>query len=94
MLRGREGVDDDQPSAATRARQREDAGRRIVIVEAVAIGATLLWHLGPEQVPDPGDICSAVAVSEEAVVADAVEPCYALQRIKRFELSRVLRPRR
>lgn len=63
---------DDQPSAATRARQREDAGRRIVIVEAVAIGATLLWHLGPEQVPDPGDICRSVAVSEEAVMANAV----------------------
>ena len=59
-------------AAAARARQREDAGRRIGVVEAVAIGATVLRHLGPEQVPDPGDIGRSVAVSEEAVVADAV----------------------
>jgi len=83
---------DDQPPAATRARQREDAGRRIGIVEAVAIGAILLWHFGPEQVPDPGDIRRSVAVSEEAVVADAVlafgqdmdqEPADELSRFQR-----------
>ena len=72
MLCWRDCVDDDQLATATWARQREDAGRLIGIAEAVVIGVLLVWRLGPEQLPDPGDIGGTVAVSEEAVVADAV----------------------
>lgn len=42
MLRGCDCVDDDQLSAATRARQREGAWRLIGIAWAVVISATLV----------------------------------------------------
>lgn len=32
----------------------------------------MVWRFGPEQLPDPRDIGGTIAVSEEAVVADAV----------------------
>jgi len=63
---------DDQSATAAWAWQREDAGRFISIVVAVIVGVFMLRRPGPEQAPDPGDIGRAVAVSEEAVVADAV----------------------
>lgn len=72
MLRGRDRVDDDQPSAATRARQFQDTGKLIGIAEAVIVGVFLIWRFAPEQVPDPGNIGGPMAISEEAVMADAV----------------------
>ena len=38
----------------------------------VVIALIFAWCFDPEQFPDPGDIGGTVAVSEEAVVADAV----------------------
>ena len=76
MLRGRYGVDDDQPSAATRARQCQDTGKLIGIAEAVIVGVFLTRRFGPEQVPDPGNIGGPMAISKEAVVADAVLPLW------------------
>ena len=32
----------------------------------------MIWRFGPEQLPDPGDIGGAVAVSEDPIVANAV----------------------
>ena len=72
MLRGRESVDNDQPSATTWTRKRENAGRLISIAEAVIIGVTLVSRRSPEQLLDPGDIVDTVAVSEETIVADTV----------------------
>ena len=72
MLIWRNCIDDDQPSATTWTRKRENAGRLISIAEAVIIGVTLVSRRSPEQLPDPGDIVGTVAVSEETVVADAV----------------------
>ena len=63
---------DDQPPPAARAWHREDAGGRIGFVDRVIAGETRNRRFGPEQVPDPGDIGGTVAISEEAVVADAV----------------------
>ena len=71
MFRG-DRFGDDQSATAAWAWQREDAGRFISIVVAVIVGVFMLRRPGPEQAPDPGDIGRAVAVSEEAVVADAV----------------------
>lgn len=72
ILRGRDCVGDDQSPAATRARQCQDTGWLIGIVDAVVIGVSPVWRIGPEQASDPGDIGGTVAVSEEAVVTDAV----------------------
>ena len=72
MLRWCDCLDDDQPPAATRARKRQNAGRLIVIAEAIIIGVTLVTRRSPEQMPDPCDIGRAVAVSVEAIVANAV----------------------
>ena len=47
-------------------------GWLIGVVDAVVLGVFPVWRLDPEQVPDPGDIGGPVAVSKEAVVADAV----------------------
>ncbi len=69
MLGGRECVDDDQPSAAAWAGQREDAGWLIGIAFTCVFS---IWWLGPKQASYPGDIGGSVAISEEAVVADAV----------------------
>ena len=65
-------ADDDQLSTATRARQGENAGRLNGIARAAFIDVLMIWRLDPEQAPDPGDIGGTVAVSEEAVVSDAV----------------------
>jgi hypothetical protein len=65
-------LDDDQLPAATWTRQGEDSGWLIRIVGAVVIDVLMIWRIDPEQLPDPGDIGGAVAVSEEAVVANAV----------------------
>ena len=72
MLIWRNCVDDDQRPAATRARKRENAGKPIGIAKTVIIGLTLVSRRSPEQLPDPGDIGRAVAVSVEAIVTDAV----------------------
>ena len=66
----RDCLDDDQLSAATWARQREDTGR--LVAEAVVIDVILVWRIGSEQLSDPGDIGGPIAIAEEAVVADAV----------------------
>lgn len=63
---------DDQSATAAWARQREDAGRFISIAVAVIVGVFMLRRPGPEQAPDPGNIGRAVAVSEEAVVANTM----------------------
>ena len=65
-------LDDDQLSTATRARQRQDSGRLIRIVDAVVIGVFPVWRFGPEQDSDPRDIGGSVAIPVEAIVADAV----------------------
>lgn len=65
-------LDDDQLSGATWARQGEDAGRLIRIVCVRVVDVLRIGCFGPEQLPNPGDIGCAVAVSEEAIVADAV----------------------
>ena len=72
MLRWCDCLDDDQLPTATWARQGEDAGRLIRIVCARVVDVLRIGRFGPEQLPDPGDIGCAVAVSEEAIVADAV----------------------
>ena len=65
-------VEDDQLPAATRAWQREGAWRLIGIVGVGVIDVLMIWRFGPKQQPDPGDIGCTVAVSEEAIVTDAV----------------------
>ena len=72
MLGGRDCVDDNQLTTATWARQCQDTGWLIGVVDTVVLGVLPVWRLDPEQVPDPGDIGGPVAVSKEAVVADAV----------------------
>jgi|MEHZ01.4.fsa_nt_MEHZ011230121.1_1 hypothetical protein len=60
-------VDNDQSSAATRARDGTCSG-------LVVCALDMLWFrcFGPEQFSYFGDIGRTVAVSEEAIVADAV----------------------
>jgi hypothetical protein len=65
-------VEDDQLPAATRAWQREGAWRLIGIVGVGVIDVLMIWRFGSEQQPDPCDIGCTVAVSEEAIVTDAV----------------------
>lgn len=72
MSHGFEGTLDDQSPAATWAGQCEDPGRRISVALTCATGVFTARWFGPKQVPDPGDIGGPVAVSIEAVVADAV----------------------
>lgn len=74
MLCWRDCLDDDQPPTATRTRQCQDTGKLIGIAEAVIVAVILVWRFGPEQEPDPGDIGGPMAISEEAVVADAMLP--------------------
>ena len=69
MSHGFEGVDDYQLPAAAWAWQSENPGRLIRV--AFTFGFAV-WWLGPEQLSDRCDICGAVSVSEEAVVANAV----------------------
>lgn len=73
MLRWCDCLDDDQLSAATWARQCQDTDRLIAIALAAVIIASLVWCFDADQLPNPGDIGCAVAVSEEAIVADAVQ---------------------
>jgi len=72
MLSGRESVDDDQPTAAAWTGQCEDPGMMIGVASICVTGVFPAWRFGPERLPDPGDIGRAVAVSVEAVVADAM----------------------
>ena len=72
MLRWCDCLDDDQLSATTWTRQCQDTDRLIGIAVAVVFIASLVWCFDPEQLPNPGDIGRAVAVSVEAIVADAV----------------------
>ena len=65
-------VDDNQLPATTWARQSKNTRRFICIVDGVAFIVLLVRDFGPEQLPDPGDIGRTVAVSEEAIVANAV----------------------
>ena len=63
-------VNDDQLSAATRAWQGEGSDRfRCMTGVGVVV---LLGCAHSEQLPDPGDIGCTVAISEEAIVTDAV----------------------
>jgi hypothetical protein len=64
--------EDDQLPAATRAWQREGAWRLIGSVGVGVIDVLMIWRFGSEQQPDPCDIGCTVAVSEKAIVADAV----------------------
>jgi len=41
-------------------------------LDGIAIIMICIWHLGPKQFPDRGDIGGAVAIAEEPVVADAM----------------------
>ena len=72
MLCWRDCLDDDQLPTATRARQRQDSGWLIRIVDAVVIGVFSVWRFGAEQAPDPSDIGGTIAIAVEAVVTDAV----------------------
>ena len=72
MLGGREGVDDSQPSAAAWAGQCEGSRRWVIIICAWVAVVIEMWCFGSEQVLDLGDIGCTVAVSEEAIVANAV----------------------
>lgn len=72
MLIWRNCVDDDQAPAATRTRKRENAGKLVGVAKTVIIGVTLVTRRRPEQLPDPGNIGCTVAISEEAIVTDAV----------------------
>ena len=72
LLLWRESVDDDQSSTATRTGGCECSG--LVIGAPGRIVSVMSWvrGFGSEQFPDFGDIGHAVAISEEAVVADAM----------------------
>ena len=65
-------VDDDHLTSATRARECQDTGWLIGIVDTVVIGMSSVWRFGSEQASDLRDIGGAVAVSEEPVVSDAM----------------------
>ncbi len=72
MLLPRESLDYDQPSSAARTRECEHA--RLFI--CIPVGAVIVVCFGPirfwEQLSDCGDICGAIAIAQEAVVANAV----------------------
>jgi hypothetical protein len=72
VLCWRDCVDDDQLSSATWEWQREDTRWLIGIIDAVVIGVLPVWRFGSQQVSDLRDIGGTVAVSEEAIVTDAV----------------------
>ena len=72
MLCSRDCVDDDQLPTTTWTRQCEHAGRLIGIAYAAVTGVFPVWRLGPEQLPDAGDVGGTATVSEETVVTDAV----------------------
>ena len=72
MLGGCDCVDDDQLSAATRARQGKGTERFASIVDAAFIDVLMIGRFCPKQQPNPGDIGGPVTVSVEPIVADAV----------------------
>ena len=72
MLGWRDCFDDDQLSSATWTRQCEDTRWLIGIIDAVVIGVLPVWRFGSQQVSDLRNIGGTVAVSEEAIVTDAV----------------------
>ncbi len=66
--------------------------RALDALGGIAIIMICIWHLGPEQFPDRGDIGCTVAIAEEPVMADAVlafrehmneEPTDELSRFQR-----------
>ena len=63
-------VNDDQLSAATGAWQGECSDRFHCMTGVVVV--VLLECAHSEQLPDPGDIGCTAAISEEAIVTDAV----------------------
>lgn len=63
-------VDDDPLSAATRAWQREETDRFHCVTGVVVV--ILFGCAHSEQLPDPCDIGDTIAVSEEAIVTDAM----------------------
>jgi hypothetical protein len=79
-----ERVDNGQSSAAARtgdcecsglvisAPVRCPAGDACIAERDVVIALICTWRFDPEQLPDFGDIGRTVAISEEAVVADAM----------------------
>lgn len=70
MSHGFEGPLDDQPPAAGWTGSCDGSGQVIVVAFAADVFSAR-WF-GPEQVPDPCNIGSTVAISKKAVVADAV----------------------
>ena len=72
MLYWVERVDNDQSSAAARTGDCECSGLVISASGAVVIALICTWRFDSEQLPDPGDIGRTIAISEEAVVADAM----------------------
>ena len=54
-----EGVDNDEPPTATRARDGKCSGLIIG-----AFGMIQFWYFSPEQYPNRGDIGGTVAISE------------------------------
>lgn len=72
MLYWVERIDDDQSSAAAWTGDCKCSGPIIGASGEVVIGLICTWGFDTEQFPDLGDIGRAVAVSEEAIVADAV----------------------
>ncbi len=72
LLRGFECALDDQSPAAAWTPQCKASETRIIVAFIFVTDLFPGRWFGPEQVSYPGDIGSAVAVSVEAVVADAV----------------------
>ena len=70
MLRWGDCVNDDQLSATARAWQGECSDRFHFMTGVVV--AILLGCAHSEKLPDLGDIGCTVAISEEAIVTDAV----------------------
>ena len=68
-----EGVDDDQLPTATWTGDCERSGLVIGAPGEAVIALICTWRFDPEQLPDFGDIGRAAAISEEAVMSDAVQ---------------------
>ena len=68
----RDCVEDDQLPATTLAWDCEDTRWLIGIVGRVVTGVIPIRCPHSEQRPDPGDISRTVAISEEAIVANAM----------------------
>ena len=72
MLGGCDCVDDDQLSAATRARQGKGTERFTSIVDAAFIDVLMIGRFCPKQQPNPGYIGGTVAVAVKTIVTDTV----------------------